>query len=1398
MELTFGTRVRIAREALGFDQAALASALDVGQQTVSKWERDKSRPRRPLVVRLADVLDIPVRELEQAAGHLPSPDAETPVPAPVRPLTRTLPVNELPEERFEDLTADLMGYRYPEGHASRFGGRGHTQDGIDVLVAGATAGHNLATAQCKRHRDFGPAMVAEAIGEATVTADRHYLFLSRLTASPAARKEAAKHPDWELWDGEDISRYIRSLPDDIRVRVVDTYFPGHRAAFLGIDSPGPWLDPEAYFDLASGTLFTQDWQLVGRTSELDDLADKAYGAGPSLSVITGHGGLGKTRLLKALSSHQLAAGDGPRGPQSAHVVKVLPGAADVTPADLELLPTSPGVTILVDDAHEASDLSGVVRSIWNRNGKANIVVATRPYGRDVLLQSLRRHSLLPETGARVELSDLDPDDAESLAREALGPEASAGTVARLAALTTDSPITTVVGGSLIRRGQLDPSALEQDAGVRDAIMRGFVEALVSDPLAEDPSTRRSVLEAVAAIQPFRTSDTAARDSIAAIVGQPYDKVNRHLRNLENAGVLRRRGSSLRIMPDLLGDVLLADAAYDEHDPLGTGYLARIEPLVDGPSAENLFINVSRVDWQIKQRRADSHSLTDSLWAVLASRLESADIAGRVALVELLAKVAYFQPTRALQATRWLMDHPTEATPEGRAVRALLRPFSYEEVLHALPSAHARAALDMDSLNEAITQLWELAQTDERPTNQHPNHPLRVLCDIAEIRPGKPVAYLDAIIDMAQTWYADKAPVSPFDVLDPLLATEGSTSRLRHHTITFEPFALDAASVRPLRARVIDLAFTELASTDLGRAARAAETIETAMRPPIGTYGRDVTGEERDLWTPEVMDTIARLRQVVASGGLDPAVYVAIRRCLHWHASYSTSETGPAARTVLASIPADVETSLALALHDGWGHLIRDDDDDYEAIEAKRLTMFEDTVRDLTAQVPPDDVVTMIVARLQADVAAFGPRESHAGPMLDALTTARPDLAPTFVAAIRSGRASALEPWLGVVLGQYATADTNAALEAARDILASGQQTLRHGVASALAGRRGRRALAPGELDLLLMLATDPDPEMRRGAVRAAQSLARSDDRASAVKLLAAVRFADSPQLAEELFMSFHRQVGITWDDFSAPQVELIRDDLVEVDDIGEHSTWTAIIAKSHTDPEWVITLLQSRGEHAETLTHETYGYRALPYRPHPPLRIDKTPQFKDALTYLLTWIAGNADLWRLRDAGAELFAAVAGTFDPDVVNVLTAAVTDGLTASPGAGSAEPSGQDADATQADRAMDAVIAVLAKAPRTFIWDHPEFVATALREASQRGPETLKELRGAFYGATISGVRTGTPGKPFAEDIEQRDRSTAIADTLPHGSPERQLYLDMAKAADRDIERALDNDLGDGRDW
>lgn len=1355
-----GQLIRERREALGLDQAALAAQLGVGQQAVSGWERGQSRPRRAMVRALAQVVGVDEAVLLDAGAYRSAPT----VRLPVRPLTRALPLEELTEDRFEDLLAEVMTTLHPGGHATRYGGRGHKQHGIDILVA--AGGTNLATGQCKRHREFGPTAVGEAINEVTIPAPKNYLFLSRLTASPAARKEAGKHASWELWDGEDISRYIRNLPRERAVRIVDTYFPGHRESFLGVSSPGPWLHPEEYFDATRTTIFNHEWSLAGRQDQLGELVGAGYRADATLAFVTGAGGIGKTRLLKALADAAPAAAK----------VRILAGDTHVSAADFELLPHEGELTVIIDDAHELTEATGIVAAIWRRNPHTKIVLATRPYGLRSLKERLARHGLLPVPHTEVTLDELNFDEATALAREALDGKAPEAVARRLATLTNDSPLATVVGSVLIKQGQLEPSALEQDENIRFHIMRGFRDALVNDPLAFDPPTRRAVLDALAVLQPFRINDTAARESLSAIVGKPYDELHKHLRSLENAGILRRRGQSLRIVPDLLGDVILTEAAFDDTTPLGTGYLARIEPLVTGSGIEHLFINVSRVDWQVRNMDNRAPSLADSLWDAFLARIETGDMIDRRTMASTLAKVAYFQPERTLKVTRWLIDNPTDRLDGEHAAWRTFLATDYSSVLQALPPALKLAAMNEATLPEALNQLWELAQRDERPINQHPEHALRALRDLVEFAVAKPIWFNDQILDIASTWFVDGQRLSPFDVLEPMLATEGEDSRLRGHTITFQPYSLNPQSIMRVRQRLIDLAFEELASSNLRRSAAAAKILKSAIRYPTGLLGRPVSSDEREGWTPGFVETIERLGAIAAAGGLDPAVVVSIRDALYWHENYGDGPAHDAAERAVDSLPNGVEALLALTVHDGWGRLIRDRGDNFEAMEAKRLEVIQ-AVIDGLAGLPDDEVVSLLIARLRADREVHGPTEGYPAPVVAGLIKDRPTLAHAMLEHVRATPGpSDLDPVLPVVLGAFAEHDPTAALESIKELLGTASADRRRTVSQAIGWNRGHRELHPGELDLLLQLAADPDVAIRRNVARAAQLLARIQT-AEATRLLATLRFGDDESLADDIFMSFRDELGISWENFSELELGLIRQDLIALPGIGGYAVSQALAARSATEPAWVIGLLQDRIRFAESLD-SVREYAALPYSWDNDLQVRDTPDFLPSLSGILNWIAERLDSYRRRTLGADLFAAVAHGYDLQVIKLLETALESG---------------------AEEPTRAVAAVLHEAPRTLIWERPDFVRTALHAADRLGAEVLREMRGALWAATTSGVRSGTPGEPFPETIEQREKSRDVAKDFPAGSIEKRFYTDVANSADREILSEIEDDLPtDGRAW
>lgn len=1359
----------------GWDQAELARRLGgrVGQQTVSRWESGRSRPRRGVVVEMAALFNVDAEELLAAANYTRLADQSPPPQRPVRPLLTALPVSELGPDRFEELVTDIAQALYSRARVSRFGGPGHEQHGVDIVAVEDS--RYIATFQCKRHIRFGPARIAEAIAAVTLEANIHYLVLSRRHASPGAREEIKKYQGWELWDGEDLSRIIRSLPSDTGVRIVDTYFPGWREALLGIAEPGPWLSTEEFFlSLSAGPIYTHEWHLVGRQKEVDAILQFLSGGGEQIGFIVGRGGIGKSRLLREVAG-RLEVGHG------VHLRFVKPGV-DLNAGHYERLPTDRPVVVIIDDAHDRDDLLTVVSDLLRRGPQVKVLLALRPYGVNALTSDLARIGIRAGDLPQWELPDLARDDATALAREALGPGWTDILAERLGVLTVDCPFITVVAGVLIRRGDLDPACVDHEETIRQEVLRKFRVVVVADPVSGDPEIRRSVLDGIAILQPFRTDDPAFQESLSKLIDRPYDRAMSHLRALEDAGVLLRRGSSMRVIPDLLGDVVLTEACFDSASQSSTGYIERAWASVGGDAVRNVFVNASRIDWRIRHDNSGAQSVTDTLWDEVEAFTRSAGVLGRLGVLKMLQKVAFFEPQRSLALIKWIIDNPTDSVEESDDPLARVYPPTYGQVLEEVPDVLRAIAYNLEHLPQAADLLWTLAVLDPRPTNPYPNHPLRVLSAMAEIEPRKPLEYNDRLIDAAEQWLASNDPPSaratPLDVLGPMLATEGSQQASVGFALQFRPFLVNPAVVHDLRERVIAIAMEHLGSSDIRRATRAVELIGAGLHYPHGLFGREVRDAERDSWTPIFIATLRQLAIRVASNRVDPIVAVSIRRMLKWHLEYSELGTRDAAREVISSLSDTLQTRTALALTDGWGDLIEGRTRDFETAEEIKQKQMGDLAAELVAAHSDEQLLEILTIRLTAQSLAGERSTGHPGPFVWTLVKTRPSLGLAICARISEQPDSVLVQILPVVVAVLAEEGPDAWLGAVRALLDTNDVALRRAVAQALGWNRGMRAaLIGGEYDVLVELATDPDPLARTYVGRAAQRLVASA-RIEAIALASQIEVGNSSEVVEEVVQIFAGEGAVRWDELSEPQKQHFLQQLRSCPSIEGYWTGHLLSGLSKEHPSQVVRLLMDRIERWE-MQDAGDDYDPLPFQWTSALQLRSHGDFVESLRAIGAWLAQEPDSWKRSTEGGKLFAAVALRYDDAVIAVLEESLS---------------------TPTEGDISALATIVRQAPPEFVYTEVEFVRRALRVAARLGPESVERLSGAFYGAAISGVRTGTPGQPLAADVQQRDKAKEIADRLPRGSEEEKLYRALQRSAEESMRWRADHDekMLDGRDW
>ena len=1355
----------------GWEQSELAQQLgSVGQQTVSRWERGLSRPRPAIITQLAGLLSLSESQLLSAAGH-GSPKAADSLDSPPPPRRRlaTLPFQLLSAEDFENFSADLARHLFPGAEAVRNGGPGHRQDGADVIVR--TPSGELVAIQCKQAKEFGSARVREVVNGMRLRASRYYLYLSR-TASPAARREMAEHPGWQVRDANDLSADVRYLDDqDAAVRLVETYFGGtYRELFLGFPDPGPWLTSADFFrPETSGRIYTHDWTLVGRAAELRNLTTFLEDHERAIAIIVGRGGIGKSRLLREFAHSAEQQGE-------AVQVRFLARNAAVGPRDFESLPTGGQIVVVIDDAHDRSGLSEAIRGIRRTRPDAKIILSLRPQGRGQLRADLRGIGLHQSDVHEWSLEDLKSAAAEALAAEALGPNASPALSQQLAVMAPDCPLLIVVGGALIERGQLDPARLASGAAFREEILTAFRDTVAVPGPATDPDVRQEVLKAVAALQPFHIDQPAFRSALSELAGRPFDQLMPHIRRLEEAGVLIRRGNSLRIIPDLLGDIVLSEAAVDIPSGMSTDYLDRVLSCAEDDCLLHIFANASRVDWQVRTGFPANPSLVESLWPIVTSRFRGGDIMTRLRLLEVLRQVAFFQPSAAIELVRWAMDNPASATEDSADLGRRGHEHGNRLTLEALSGVLENAAYNREHLRTAADLLWELAERDSRPPNQHPGHPIRILQGLIEYNLAKTADFHDLIIDAAVGWlhktHTEDWLYSPFEVLKPLLATAVMAFIPDGLSIRIRTYAVTAAVVRGLRDRVLDLAFAEARSRDPRRAVEAMRAIDASIR-----YENPADPAEQQQWTAMFIETIERIGDLFADPELDPVVSIAARHALWWHAQYSQTGTKPAAEMALSRLPKSACHKLALALHDGWGHLLSHGSDVAESEQIREAALME-VVAEVTERWPDEYLLEQIEERLAVDRRAFHGLRGSPRPFIWTLTRARPSVAQMICHKIVQDPNSVLQELLPTALSQLADTVPREAIREALDLLATRESRITRYVAEAFGFARGNRPdLLDGEDDLLRSLLNSEEPEVRSLAVTAAIALARTSP-GLARELLTSVNFADSSSVAEAVAAAFGPYNVLSWADLSENQADQILSQLHECPSIDSHEITVLLAEIAKSQPDRVLGLLKERVETWEDNESSRASYLPLPrtWNVQPDFKVhDRYPAL---LRSVRDWIAEGGASSARRTMGAEIFAAAAGRFDEQARAILLEAL-----------------ESDDTSQ----VVAAGAILHEAPPELAWDH-DFVSQVLGAAARHGANYAEAVGSSLLAAAINGSPPMTLGQPSSDQAGPHEELIRILDQTPQGSIEERFYQSLARWNQNpmDLNDQLNVHRPDRREW
>lgn len=1308
-----------ARERAGIaTQSELASVLGVTQQSVSRWEAGSHRPRPVQLAALASILALRTADLVVLAGY------EQPA---VESLASSLPVDRLDAFTFELFTAALAKCVFPGSMVRRVGEQGHAQGGADIAVD-LPDGKRI-DLQCKRVSRFGPGEVRRAVAAHKRASDKKIIVLSRV-ASPQAAEEVSRHPDWGLWDKDDLTRMFRhDLSAADQASVVDVFFRHHRRALLGRDELGAWLTAETFFrPFASRRKpLSHEWRLVGRDRELASLLS-ASAAAPAC-LLVGAGGIGKSRLLKEFAARVAEA-------EPATVLRFLDRDSDPTRADLEALGPGPKY-IIVDDGHDRERLGLLFAFASTAEDQARLVVATRPYAAERIRRDAAAYSVTDMP--TVLLGAVDRPGLVALAEEVLAEHGSnLSWAGEIVDQSGASPLATALFARGAARDGSPPELARASADVRDLTASKFAGVLLGElGHGKNANLNRDVLEIVALVQPFHPEDPGLLKLLNDLKDIRPAAAERSIRELIEGGVIFRRGGRHRLMPDLLGDYLVEKSCVD-----AAGGLSRFarDALGAMPPAllPNALVNLGRLDWRRSGGDPVGGQLLAEVWASFASIKEEGD-----PRLEAAKRVAVYQPRQALDLV-------------GRLIRRTRLSPSLADILRGVAHHH-------EHLQGACDLLWRLGRDDTRELGPHPGHPLRILSEAAGYAPHKPRRHNEEVLAFALKLMDDPAnwrgAHTPLTLLEPLTRLEGETTRSTARVLTFTPFKMNYDAVRPIRETIIGRVLELLGYPDIVVARRAACFLQPLLHGPIGIFD---TAPSPDLVLACEAEFCRTLRGVgrKISGNVSPAVLLVIARTVAGLARRGAGPVAREARAVLRRVPDSLDFRVLAALGNGSGIYLRDRDPDLWHAELQ--TWLAGVAAELRQAHPGQERCrSALEAGIRTLVDAGEDVSAHqlAVPLLDKDS----DLQRAIVEDALARPDSLTRGCVGIAIAMLFSGDPKEGRALARRLLDSGDESLARAVTGAYHNLPGR----PSAEDVAIMrrlMASGPGVVPDAAGAVASWRDAGPEER---IGLLLEAR-VDSVAVADRLAMVVGGTDPSLLDHLRPGDAERILAWLEPLPALDGFWVDGLLSKLSYRFPFEVAGFLMRRVERASATG--SYRFRAANSGPygHTRLRFLDCPEAQAILDRVWAWLLDSQERDHVfRHAAAGVFEAM---FLHDVDKVVE--LFDGRVASAEEGELRMMGT----------------VLHNADSEFVFSRFAFVERLLERREELDPGSANRATGDFFASALSGVHSGVPGEPMPKDLQLRDLAAGVMERLSRASAAYPLYQAIHENACRNISRAL----------
>lgn len=893
--------------------------------------------------------------------------------------------------------------------AYRAGGQGHTQQGVDI-VAHMSNGETWVF-QCKHVQTWGPSNTRDAIAVCAYQATRKFLLVTKTEVSLDTRAEINTHSDWEFWSGADISRHFLNpefLPRAQASRLLYTYFgPGWSQAMLSLPDHGSLQAPEARFaDLLKNTArLSFRTTLVGRERELAAL-DAFIGSKKHRALLlTGPGGQGKSRLLRAWTTTFSA-----RHPDWT-VRFVLPHRD----AFAEAIDSEPRPLLLIlDDAHDFDDkrralFTDLVHA--RESGRIKLLLCLRPGPQTTIITELRKagfDTLSALADNPITLGPLTLEDSKRLVDEVTeGHPLTPAQRTLLARISRDCPLIADIAGHLIVSGALAAEDIRDDPKFRSAVFDHLLDSSKKIEVEWGAYQIRTLLSVIALLSPV-DDDDEFRQHTARLLGKETTlrKIGEMLAALIAAGLvsLTRHALTnhplLRITPDLLSDHLAYTACYDRflsdgETPRDKGFVKELLEIFSYENSPRLLRHLAEAEWRAG---TDADSVVEPVWQAFLSRYDESPFFMRADQLMHWRNIAHLQPRRTLILAEHIL---AQTTPRGPLSPLADDPYwnTHQQVIDSLPSLLQPIGEHcLEYVETSLDFLWHLALKEKNSDHTSDISSLDAMAGVLTLRPRKSpdihrkaMAWLDRFL-RSDKWLQAPSPRSVLrKLLRPLFATEEQDDfwesekilRVTHRTV-----ALSATS--DIRETARSLCLQLLERRDRLIALTLVQVLEIALRP---VRREKISPAYLETWDRERIKALEVVSALIRAFP-DPAVrFIAGRQvCSSLDNLWETETYLAAARAVLSSIPDSLDQRIArICLGYPESDMAETSPNDRAQTEEKWTRFTRDTVQKLLHEIPEPLSLLQRLEHARADWESLG-LNPHFRPLISAIGALSPRLA----------------------------------------------------------------------------------------------------------------------------------------------------------------------------------------------------------------------------------------------------------------------------------------------------------------------------------------------------------------------------------------------------------------------